>query len=81
MKRSPDWTTEEFEILVQNNSLSAESLSVRIPRRTLDAIQIVRNGIHEFHQKGDSTLLSNMMKEYLTVSGKVLVCSICSEKI
>lgn len=80
MKRSPDWTKEEFEILLKNNSLSAESLSAQLPLRTLDAIQIVRNGIHEFHQKGGSTLLSKMMKEYLSILGVVLACPICGEK-
>jgi hypothetical protein len=81
MKRTTDWTKEEFDILIQNNSLSGESLSTRLPRRTLDAIQIVRSGIHEFHQKGDSTFLSKMMKEHLTKSGIALACPICSERI
>ena len=81
MKRLPDWTEEEFDILIQNNSLSAESLSTRLPRRTIDAIQIVRNGVHEFHQKDDSYLLSEIMKEYLGGSEEVLSCPICGERI
>jgi hypothetical protein len=81
MKRLPDWTHEEFEILLQHNSLSAEDLSIQLPRRSSDAVQIVRNGIHEFHQNGESTLLSKMMKERLTKSGMILSCPICGERI
>lgn len=81
MKRPPDWTKEEFEILIRNNSLSAESLSARLTRRTQDAIQLVRNGIHDYHQKGNSTFISKMMKEYLTKSGTILACPICGENI
>ena len=81
MKRLPEWTKEEFDILVKNNSLSDESLSTRLPHRTLDAMQIVRSGIHEFHQKGDSTLLSKMMKAHLTKLGSFFECPICGERI
>ncbi len=81
MKRAPDWTQEEFEVLIQNSTLSDENLLVRLPRRTLGAIQAVRNGIHEFHQKGESTLLSNMMKDHLTKSEAVFVCPVCGESI
>jgi hypothetical protein len=81
MKRLPDWTKEEFGILLQNNSLLNEGFTTLLPSRTIDAIQIVRSGIHEFHKKGDSTLLSRMMKESLTKSGIVLSCPICGERI
>lgn len=81
MNRLLDWTKEEFDILVQNNALSDESLSNRLPRRTPDAIQVVRNGIHEFHLKGESSLLSKMMKERLTVLRPISICPICGERI
>ncbi len=81
MKQASEWTKEEFEILVRNISLSDEKLANQLPRRTLDAIQIVRNGIHEYHKKGDSTLLSKMMKDRITKSGKFLSCPICGERI
>jgi len=45
MKQAPDWTKEEFELLIQNSTLSDESLAVRLPRRTLGAIQAVRSGV------------------------------------
>ena len=81
MKQAPDWTKEEFELLIQNSTLSDESLLVRLPRRTLGVIQAVRNEIHEFHQKGESTLLSKMMKDHLTKSEAAFVCPICGESI
>ena len=81
MKRLPDWTKKEFEILMENSSLSVESFSAQLPHRTPDAIQIVRNGIHEFHQKGDSSLLSKMMKDIIAKPEIDLVCPICGEKI
>jgi len=81
MKQAPDWTKEEFELLIQNSTISDESLSIRLPRRTLGVIQAVRNGVHEFHQKGESTLLSEMMKDHLTKSEAVFVCPICGERI
>jgi hypothetical protein len=81
MKQVPEWTNEEFELLVRNDSLSDEELSKSIPRRTIGAIQFVRSGIHEFHRKGDSPLLSKMIKNYLTKSVTVLVCPICGVRI
>jgi hypothetical protein len=81
MNRAPDWTKEEFGILLQNNSLASEGFTALLPRRSSDAIQVVRSGMHEFHQKGDSTLLSKMMKETLTHAGIVLSCPICGGRI
>ncbi len=81
MKRLPDWTKEEIGVLLQNNSLSSEGFATLLPRRTADAITVVRNGIHEFHKKGETTLLSEMMKETLTKSVIILTCPICGERI
>jgi hypothetical protein len=81
MNRLPDWTPEEFEILLQHNSVPAEDLSIQLVRRSADAVQIVRNGIHEFHKKGESSLLSIMMKERLSKSGMGLACPLCGERI
>lgn len=81
MKRLPDWTKEEIEILVRNNSLSVESISARLPLRTPAAIQVIRNGIYEFHQKGDLSLLSKMMKDRIAKPEIDLVCPICGENI
>ncbi len=81
MNREPDWTKEEFDLLLRNDALSDEEFSSRLPNRTLDAINVVRNGIHEFHSKGETTLLSKMMKKELENSGIILACPICGKSI
>jgi len=81
MKQAPEWTPSEFDLLLQNSSLSDNALTKLLPKRSESAIQIVRSGIHEFHSKGDSTLLSKMMKTRLARGGMNLICSICGEKI
>jgi len=78
MKRAPDWSKEEFETLIKHWNLSDADLSVLIPTRTTDAIKVVRSGIHEFHQKGTSSLLSKMMKTYIEQSHG-LKCPLCGE--
>jgi len=80
MKRAPDWTKEEFEVLLKNWSLSDSDLSVLIPHRTMDAIKTVRSGVHGYHHKGDSPLLSKMMKEYIEQSHG-LKCPLCGESL
>lgn len=80
MKPAPRWTKEEFETLITHWHLSDADLSVLIPTRTVGAIQAVRSGIHEFHLKGASTLLSKMMKSYIKRS-QALKCPICGETL
>jgi len=81
MKRAPEWTPAEFDLLLQNPSLSDSALTKLLPKRSESAIQVVRSGVHEFHIKEDSTLLSKMMKTRLAREGMNLLCPICGEKI
>jgi hypothetical protein len=81
MKRAPFWTKEEFVLLVKSYSMSDEDLSKRLPNRTINAIGFVRSGIHQYHTKGKTTLLSKMMKDYLDKQEITLTCSICGEDI
>jgi hypothetical protein len=80
-KRAPIWTTNEFDLLLQNSSLSDSDLVEIIPSRSEGALQIVRSGIHEFHKKGDSPVLSNMMKKRLKQVGSTRICPVCKEPI
>jgi hypothetical protein len=80
-KFASEWTQKEFDILLQNPTLSDFELGRLLSGRSKDAIQIVRSGIHEFHKKGDSTLLSIMMKKRLTQVGSTCICPICREPI
>jgi hypothetical protein len=77
MKRAPEWTNDEFEILLQSPTLPADELHVRLPKRTPDAIQIVRSGIHAFHTGKDRSILSKMMVRRLEGDTGGLVCPIC----
>ncbi len=81
MDRNVDWTIEEFEILIRNNSLSSLVLSNQLPLRTHDAVQYVRNGIHQYHIKGETTFLSKLIKDKLVQSRGSLECPICGVKI
>jgi hypothetical protein len=81
MTRAPDWKGDEFDTLLRNNSLSAERLSALLPRRSAGAIEAVRSGIHEFHRKDDSSLLSKMMKARLRAPGMAAECPVCRERV
>lgn len=61
MVRAPDWSTEEFEILLRNPRLADEELNSQLSRRTVGAIRTVRAFIHSFHRGGNVSGLSEMM--------------------
>lgn len=81
LKRAPEWTSEEFEILLQSPALPADKLRLRLPNRTPDAIQIVRRGIHAFHTGKNASMLSKMMIHRLEGDTTNLVCPICEEPL
>ena len=76
MTRAPDWTSEEFEIVLRNPGVPAATLALQLPRRTADAIEVVRQGIHA-HHTGGRLQLSRMMKQRLTLPRSPLTCSEC----
>lgn len=45
------------------------ALSAELHGRSVDAIKVVRQGLHEFHQEGDSSMLSKLMVQVLTEPG------------
>ncbi len=65
MIRAPDWSQEEFEILLQNPQFTDEELSSLLPKRTTEAIAVIRSFIHNFHRGGNASGLSKMMKARL----------------
>lgn len=79
MKRAPNWTIEEFNFLLNNPQLNSSELTEKLPGRTEDAIQIVRNGIHSWHLGLNISMLSKMMVSRLE-KGEFL-CPICQERI
>ena len=76
MRRAPDWTPDEFEVLLGNPGVPAAQLALQLPQRTADAIDVVRQGIHA-HHTGGRLQLSRMMKQRLTLPRSPLTCSEC----
>jgi hypothetical protein len=79
MKRAPNWTPEEFETLVKSAGDADDEVVCRLDGgRSIDAVNLVRGALHEYHRKGDSPLLSRMMREYLAARRGTLKCPQCS---
>jgi hypothetical protein len=81
MTRAPDWTPEEFDILLNHNNLSREELAKLLPRRSSDAVEVVRQGIHRFHDKGDGSLLSEIMRRRLADKQQSSTCPVCGKRL
>jgi hypothetical protein len=78
--RAPDWTTEEFDILLSGGEWTAEDLVKWLPRRTDGAIQAVRGFVHAAHLSGSRTGLSRMMQDRLVARQGTLTCAICQAR-
>ena len=65
MNREPNWSLEEFEILLKNPKLNDDELSSKLTGRSSGAIGVVRSFIHSYHKGGDTSGLSKLMIEEL----------------
>jgi len=81
MTRSPDWSKEEFDTLLNSSNLSPEELVKRLPSRTPEAIGVVQSGIHSFHSGGNVSMLSQMMLRRLEQGVGSSTCPICGAKL
>lgn len=81
MTRLPDWSVEELEILLNHNDLSSEQFAELLPRRTSGAIEVVRAGVHSFHLGGNTSMLSEMMRQRLKEKNQPLTCPRCRAQI
>jgi hypothetical protein len=81
MTRAPDWSVEEFEILLNHNNLSRHELAKLFPRRTSDPVEVVRQGIHRLHDNGDGSLLSEVMRRRLANQHQSLSCPVCGTRL
>jgi hypothetical protein len=77
MTKAPEWTKEEFILLVSRPELFDEELVSLLPNRSAGAIGVVRAGIHSFHTGGDVSMLSIMMKDLLGSKETLVECPIC----
>jgi hypothetical protein len=78
LSRDPDWTVGEFAILVSSPGLAAADLTADLPRRSVGAIGVVRNGICGYHHNGEHHgMLSRMMVAYLERRTGTLTCAEC----
>lgn len=80
MARAPDWSYEEFRILMNNCQLSDEELTLKLPNRSKGAIGAVRAGVHSYHTGGIITMLSQIMLNYLKNNRSSLTCPRCGAK-
>ena len=81
MSRAPEWTADEFKMVIQNSDLSSSALADLLPARTTEAIDIVRNAIHSYHQDRNISMLSRVMCRHLESGKGSIQCPRCEAKI
>jgi hypothetical protein len=77
MPRAPDWTEAEFELLLSQPRSTVAELQPRLPQRSVQAISLVRSAMHDFHNYGSCSLLSQMMVRRLEDPKSPWTCPIC----
>lgn len=75
------WPEKEFAMVVNGYGKSIEELLKELPGRTADAIEVVIEGIHDYHKKGRFKALSKMMIDYLERFKGKLMCPKCGTVI
>jgi hypothetical protein len=84
MHRAQAWSLAEFEIVLQNATLSSQKLEQLLSelngdsRRSYEAIEVVRQGIHSYHRSGNISMLSKLMVQRLEETDRQPVtCAVC----
>ena len=80
MKRAPNWTLNEFEILISNYKLPTDELVKLLPKRSIGAVEVVRQGLHSYHRGQNISMLSKMMVRKLEDNIGKMICPICGIK-
>lgn len=77
------WTVEEFDTLLKNPHLDDAAVAQLLATRSLGAVAVVREGIHEFHldRPGGASILSQMMREKLSMLRGHFRCARCGAVI
>jgi len=77
MDRIPDWTLDEFKVLLVSGGKPSAELVTLFPNRTPGAVSAVQQGIHAFHIGNDYSMLSKLMVDYLEEQRGHLTCPVC----
>ena len=77
MSRSPNWSLDEFRVVLVSYGEKSGQLAERLPGRTLAAIELIKQGIHGHHRNNNVAVLSKSMKEYLKNNRRSHVCPVC----
>jgi len=77
MARPGPWTQSEFAALAKGHALSAEDAAAA-SGRSKGAVDVVREGVCVYHRGSrDTTLLSQLQKDYLDANRGALICWRC----
>jgi hypothetical protein len=49
MTQRPQWTAQEFEVLLDGGSMGVSELTRLLPGRSAGAVDMVQQGIHGYH--------------------------------
>lgn len=81
-KRVPNWTLNEFEIVLQHPDLSHAEIAAMLPAyRTEGSVSWVRGGVHRFHAGQDNRgILSKMMRAHLRDKTYTVECAQCGAR-
>jgi hypothetical protein len=74
MTRAPEWSEEEFRLLLSQLATPAEELQQELPQRSVEAIELVRNAVADYRRRGESPLLSQMMRRIVDEHARECVC-------
>ena len=75
--RAPDRTLDEFHTLLAHPHLQREEFVSLLPGRTEGAIDVVREGICDFHERRPNALLSQLMVDALSQIHGHRTCAVC----
>jgi hypothetical protein len=76
-----EWTTQEYEIVVNHNQLSDQALADLLPGRTAGAVGATRAVIHNYHRGGHPNFQpSRQAQSWLEERRSTLTCPTCGTR-
>ncbi len=77
VSNGPDWTARELETLLEGGHRSVEELASALRGRTVEAIEALQLGIHNYHVGRGTAMLSEMMLRRLGDRSRPVICPVC----